>query len=174
MRLEGEGGDHIDQQDRGQPFQNCGDLLVAEADRGISDARSEDDDPDARVHSGQQVRGITHAGKIRANIDGVCGEKSRGGQDHKGLRELAPQGTGEAMPGDHPDASAHHLHSGHKRPRNEGRPEKACAKLRASDGVGGDTGRIIIRGTRYQTWAKRHKEAGDDVPRLFRCLHTAF
>ena len=60
----------------------------------------------------------------------------------KSLFEVSRQ----ALPGHLADAGAHHLHSGHQRPGNERGPQQLGPKLRASNGIGGDAGGIIIRG----------------------------
>ena len=80
-----ETGDDIGKESQRQPFQDVGDLVVAEMHRGQGDRDAEENDEIMRINAGQHFRGIGHAGEIGADVDGVGNEQSNAATTMRGL-----------------------------------------------------------------------------------------
>jgi hypothetical protein len=62
--------------------------------------------------------GVAHPGQVRSNIQRIgCEQTERGNYDN-GFGEFLPETANQTLARHHPDASAHHLHHAHQRPRN--------------------------------------------------------
>jgi hypothetical protein len=117
-----EPGDDVSEQNERQPFQNGRDLIIAEPDCRNGNADSEKNDEDVRVDVREHFSRIRHSGKIGADVDRVCSKERYCRDQDQWPRIFVVHGAGETTSADHADASAHHLHESHERPRDQRRP----------------------------------------------------
>src|ERR1035437_9924691 len=123
------------------------------------DADAECEHPGDGRHAREQVGGVRHAAKVGADVDRVGDEQRAGRGAKQPSRILLAQCAGQAASGDQPDPRAHHLHRRHERPKHGRGPEELRAALRARDGIGRDSRRIVVGGARNDTRAKGREDS---------------
>ena len=66
-----ESGDDVSKENRGQPFHDHRDLVIAKLNCRVSNTDTENQNVNVRINSGQHLGRVSHAGKIRAYVDSV-------------------------------------------------------------------------------------------------------